>query len=187
MATSSDNLITLGLKGALGRQLVFRKRGNKLIVAKMPAKRKTEIRDSEKEVRRRFKEASTYAKAAIKTVATKEYYLTQSEPGQTAYNMAFADFFSVPEVSDINLSQYAGKIGDKISLKATEDFKVISVWVEIFGQDGSIIESGDALMSENELDWFYTVKKLNGNLIGTKIVVSAKDLAGNSTVEEKLV
>jgi len=187
MAKSSNNVITHGLSGTVGGMLVFRQQGNKTIVAKRPSKRTTALKESEMQVQERFKAAASYAKVAIKDPVLKELYQAAAKPGQTAYNVAFADYFSAPVVKEISSSLYTGAVDSKIQIQVIEDFKVASVKVEIFGADQTLLESGDAVSAGNDLDWSYKATLENADLEGTKITVSAKDLAGNITVKSLIL
>ncbi len=61
-----------------------------------------------------------YGSAAIRDAATQGAYAAVAGPGQTAHNMAVADFFNAPDISEINLARYTGQPGSTISLKATD-------------------------------------------------------------------
>jgi len=187
MASSNDNLLTFGLAGKIGNQLVFRRVGDKVIVAKKPSKRKTELKESEIEHRERFKEAVVYADAAMADPILKELYLAYKKPGVSARSAALGDFFTVPKIKTVNVEDYAGKVNDLITARVTEVYEIASVRIEILKADGSPLESGDAMLSANGLDWTYKAKSVNNSLTGTKIIVSAKDPAGNSALQEVML
>ncbi len=72
MAKQSNNVVTHGLSGKIGDLLVFRQRGGKTIVAKMPVKT---TKESEKQKhRRKFQQGVLYGKAAMADPGTKELY-----------------------------------------------------------------------------------------------------------------
>ncbi|HEY5508168.1 MAG TPA: hypothetical protein VIK29_05800, partial [Paludibacter sp.] len=77
--------------------------------------------------------------------------------------------------------------GDKIKVRATDDFKVKEVAVGIFNEDGSEVEHGLAELSANGIDWIYTATAINDSLTGDKIVVQASDLPGHTTLGEKVL
>jgi len=59
-------------------------------------------------------------------------------------------------------AQYARKaIGEEISLNVIDDFQVIGVKVKIMNADLSLLEEGDAVQSDNGLDWIYTSTAVN--------------------------
>lgn len=96
MAKVGDNIVTTGLSGKLGNLIVFRNRGGKTIVAKAPKKKQTEWSEAQERHRLKFQEAVLYAKSAIANETTKEAYKASAEEGETAYNVAVADFLNSP-------------------------------------------------------------------------------------------
>lgn len=184
MAESKDNIITHGLSGKIGNMLVFSQQNGKTIVRKMPKKRKS-ISPQQQQQAKRFQEAIIYAKNAVKNPAKKALYATEAKQGVSAYNVAVADLLHAPQIEKIDLSNYFGKIGDKIIVKVTDDFKVASVVVTITNADGSLVEEGNALIDdEQETDWIFTATKTNADLNGDKITIHAYDLADNMAEEE---
>ena len=143
--------------------------------------------DSQKEQRRRFQQATFYAKAAIADPDTKAAYAGSAKKGQTAYNVAVADFFHAPDIESVDLSHYTGQPGDTILIRATDDFMVKEVKVTITNADGSLVEKGDAAPDAGGYLWTYTATQVNDNLEGDKIEIAASDLPGNITREEQSI
>jgi hypothetical protein len=183
MAKSNNNVVTYGLSGKIGDLLVFRQRDGKTIVSKMPEKSKT-VSDKQKAQRKRFQQAVIYGKAAVDAPDTGELYkaAAKKQKGKTPINVAVADFFNAPDIEHVDLSGYAGNVGDRIRINASDDFAVKSVHVRIANADGSLVEKGEAAQSGGNL-WIYTATQNNENLNGDKIVISASDLPGNVTEE----
>lgn len=186
MAIVNKNLVTQGLSGALGKTLVFRRVGDRTIVSTIPSTSK-EPTAAQLTQREKFQQAILYAKAQMADPDTKAGYEQAAKGHQVpnAYNIAVADFFSAPDIDEIDLSGYTGKINDKIRVKVTDDFKVKSVSVEIKDANGAIVESGQAVVQVNKVDWIFTAKVANPSLAGDKITIKATDLPGNETVEEQ--
>lgn len=67
-------------------------------------------------------------------------------------NEAVTDMMYVPVILEINLDNYYGKTGNTILIKATGDFMVASVTVEIYDRDGSFIEGGNAQQTKMVLN-----------------------------------
>jgi hypothetical protein len=185
MAKSTNNVLTYGLSGKIGDLLVFRQKDGKTIVAKVPEQSKT-TSDKQKEQRKRFQQATIYAKNAVNSAGVKERYAegAKKKKGITAYNVAVADFFNAPDIHSIDLSEYTGKVGDEIRVTVSDDFAVQSVHVQINNADGSLVEDGYAVYSAGNL-WIYAATQPNENLDGDRIVISASDLPGNITTEER--
>lgn len=186
MAKSVNNIITHGLSGKVGDLLVFSQRNGKTIVSKVPTK-KIELSEKQKKQVSKFQEAVIYAKTALKDPITKEMYELEAkkEQGVSGYNVAVADLMNAPKIEEINLSNYTGKKGEIIKIKATDDFKVEAVSVAIYNGDGSLVEEGNAV--EEGLYWVYTAKENNTELAGDKIVVRATDIPDNLTEKEQLL
>jgi len=187
MAETRNNVITHGLSGKLGDLLVFRTLNGKTYVSSTPRKRTGEPSEAQKKHQKEFQEAIFYGKGAVADPETKAAYQAGAEPGKNAYIVAVADFMHAPDIDVIDVSAYGGKAGDKIKVRATDDFKVKEVAVGIFNEDGSEVEHGLAELSANGIDWIYTATAINDSLTGDKIVVQASDLPGHTTLGEKVL
>lgn len=185
MAESKNNVITYGLSGKVGDLIVFRNRGGKTFVSSKPKERTGEPSESQKHHQERFQEAIFYAKAAIADPTSKTAYEEAVSGGQTAYNVAVADFFHAPDIKSVDLSKYEGNEGNTIVVRVTDDFKVTGVAVSIYNADGSEVESGQAVQAANGIDWIYTATVGNESLEGDRIVIRAYDLPGNATQAKK--
>jgi len=185
MAESKNNVITHGLTGLVGDMIVFRNRGGKTFVSSKPKARTGEMSEGQKLHVGKFQEATLYAKGSVADPTLKEAYLAKATGNETAYNVAVADFFHAPDIETVNLSKYSGKVGETITIRATDDFKVTEVSVAIYNADGTEVEQGLAVLSANGVDWVYTAIAENASLDGDRIVIRASDLPGNVTEEEK--
>jgi hypothetical protein len=174
------NVIMHGASGGFMDQIVFRNRAGKTVLCAPPLLDKDRKPTADQlAIQEEFKEAVSYASGAIKDLGTKAAYAAKAEPGQSAYNVAFADFFNEPEVNSINKDNYLGGIGNTLTIKAKDDFKVTEVKVVITGADGSVIEQEAAVLQDNG-EWLYTTTQANATLAGTKITATATDLPGHT-------
>lgn len=188
MARSKFNVLTHGLSGLVGDLLVFRQKANKTIVASRPRPTTKTPKPISLEIRARFKRASAYAAAAIEDAVLKAEYQLQARNGQSAFNVAFADYQKAPEFyEDVDLAPYLGAVGNKLTVSVMDDFRVTAVNVEIKSPDGTTLEQGAAVQSDNGLDWVYTVTAVNSDVPGSKIIFTASDVPGNVTVLEKII
>lgn len=187
MAQSKDNIITHGLSGKVGNILVFSQRNGKTFVGKVP-KQKTKA-DTPAQVahKQKFQRATIYGKAAIANQVTKAAYEADAEIGESAFNVAVADFLQAPDIDSVDLSGYTGKVGEKIIILATDDFAVTSVTVNISNADGTLVEDGAAVLSADGLDWVYTTTAVNASLAGDKITIEATDTPGNVTEKQTIL
>ena len=97
------------------------------------------------------------------------------------------DYLTAPKVISINRRDYNGAIGSKINITALDDFRVVRVIAEIYGANGSLIETGDAVLDDNKTGWIYTATQVNNPLAGSKIKAIAIDVPKNEgTLEVSL-
>jgi hypothetical protein len=183
MATQEGNVVTYGLRGKIGDLLIFRQRDGKTVVSKIPAYSGT-ASEKQMEHRMRFQQAVIYAKAAVASPETEEIYKEAAKKGRYPFNVAVADFFNAPDIHLIDVSEYTGSAGERIRIIVNDDVAVKSVKVEIRNADGSLLEEGNAAQSAGGL-WIYTTTRDNDNLDGDKITVTASNLPGNVTHEER--
>ena len=188
MAKSKNNVVTHGLSGKVGNMLQFSQRGGKTIVGKIPDRSGVVPSDKQLLVQEKFQEGVLYAKAAIADPATKALYDAVANEDQTAFNLALADYCVAPEIKSVDYSQYAGAVGNKITVKAVDNFMVKSVKVEIHKANNSLVEQGNAVQdAANGLLWHYSATVANATVSGTKIVVKAADLPGNTTEKDEMI
>jgi len=135
----------------------------------------------------KFKQAILYGKAQLADVTAKAEYAAKSDERRSAYNVAVADFLHAPDVDEIDVTNYHGAAGDTVRVRVTDDFKVRQVQVSILNADGTLVEEGNAVKQNNEIDWIYTATAGNESTEGDKIVVRASDKPGNISVLEQVV
>src|SRR5689334_15673299 len=98
MAESKNNIVTHGISGKLGDLIVLRQKAGKTFVGKAPHEMTGEPTEAQKEIQSRFQQAILYGKAAIADPTIKKEYHKAAGPGQSAFNVAVADFFHAPAV-----------------------------------------------------------------------------------------
>ncbi|MDR0602893.1 MAG: hypothetical protein LBG80_01150 [Bacteroidales bacterium] len=185
MAKQRKNVVMYGVSGKIGDILIFSQRNGKTIISRVPRIKRVRLSKKQKEHQKRFQKATIFAKTIIHTEEGQVYIKAAKEKtGLTAYNIAIADFMHAPEIKSINISAYKGKIGNKIRIKAIDDFAVKSVHVRINNAEGSIIEEGNAVKSAKD-SWIYTAVKNNTTLKGNKIIITVSDIPGNCTTAEE--
>ncbi|WP_315817656.1 hypothetical protein [Paraflavitalea speifideaquila] len=113
-----------------------------------------------------------------------EAYAANLRPRQNVYSRAVEDFMNLPEVKTINTRNYTGVSGGRIIVRAVDDFRVVSVWVEIYAANGTLLEAGRAEQGLNGLDWTFTASMANSPLVGSKIKAIATDVPGNEGILE---
>lgn len=187
MAESKNNVITHGLSGKVGDLIVFRSRFGRTFVSTKPKERTGEPSEAQQAQKAKFQQAVIYAKAAINDPATMQGYKDAAKDEAMPYTIAIADFFHAPKIDTIDISKYTGKVGDVISLKVSDDFKVVEVIVTILNADGTEVEHGNAVLKAGTIEWIYTAKAANASLDGDKIVIRASDIPGNLSEKEEVI
>lgn len=184
MAKIKDNLLVRGASGNVGKQFVYRKRGNETFLTRMPVFDKdAEPTEKQEKARDLFAAAALYAQGAIADPELKKAYGKKAAPGKTAYNMAFRDFLKAPKVRSINTAGYNGTPGSTIAIAAKDDFRVAEVTVSIRTAEGVLVEEGTAVLHTIDRGkWIYTAKQSNAALTGSVIQAIARDLPGNQGV-----
>jgi hypothetical protein len=185
MAQSKNNIVTHGLSGKVGELLVFSNRRGKTIVSSAPRKRAGEPSEAQKAHQKRFQQAVIYGKEVSVNPENRELYKQKANVKQiSVYNVAVADFMQAPDIVEVDVSNYGGNIGDKISITVEDNFMVSEVSLSILNGDGTEVESGNAQPNAAGRKWIYTATASNTNLNGDKIIVRAYDLPGNVDEEE---
>jgi hypothetical protein len=182
MATVRKNIVLEGVSGTLGDQLVFRigKGGQTIISTKPKYPDNRQFSDAQQAHMQEFKEAVAYAKDAAKN---QPIYADKAEgTSLNAFNVATADFMHPPEIDDVDVSGYSGKVGETIRAQVVDDVKVDKVTVVIANEQNVLIEQG-AAVADGGLWWKY-VTTVNANGANVKVVVHAWDLPGNEVTKQ---
>jgi hypothetical protein len=189
MANANNSIITGKFKGSLGKQLVFREWQGKTIVAKAPKPRTGDPTPAQAEKQEKFLLASRYAKSVTTNPdqGLADAYKKALRPRQNVYSRALEDFLSSPIVKSIDTRNYSGSAGDKIAVRALDDFRVVAVQVEILAADGSLLERGNAALEINGIDWTYTATGANNSLANSIVKAIATDVPGNEGTLETIL
>ena len=129
----------------------------------------------------RFGAAQQYAAKALADPALKAAYKALCRGHQNPRNLAIRDAMRPPVVESMNLEGYAGKPGQLVRVKATDDFRVVEVKVTIRGPQGELIEEGLAELTADGTDWSYEAKVEVPAGQAVSVTAVAKDTPGNTT------
>jgi len=177
MAKVQKNIIIEGISGSLGDQLVIKTgKGGQTIISTMPKfPQNRQFSEAQAAQQQKFGEAVAYAKDA----ATKEPLYAEKAGATTksAFNVATADFLHPPEILEIDVSGYTGKVGETIRARVQDDVKVNKVNIVIASAQDQLIEQG-AASPDDGLWWKYTTTA-NATSANVKVVVHAWDLPGH--------
>ena len=184
MAKSINNIVTEGLSGRIGKQIVFSQRNGETIVSKFPVRTK---KPTAKQIAQqtKFSNAIAYGKNALQDNALKEAYTTEAKKRQdvSPYNMAMTDYLRPPQITNVDHSAYTGDAsGEKIIIEAADAFKITTMKVKITAANSSTLEEGNATLVNGK--WQYPTTTTNTSLTGSKITLTATDRPGNTTTKE---
>ena len=186
MAKVKNNIITQGLSGMIGEQLVFRQTRYGTVVSVAPGEQTGSVTPAQQAQRARFQQAALYAKGRAQDPAVQaEYAPVAQERAGTVFTVLVADFLRAPDIESIDVSQYTGQVGQPIGVVVSDDFAVRAVQVRIDDADGSLVEQGAAQQQANPNEWVYRTTAANPSLAGDKITVTASDNPGNLDTESR--
>lgn len=176
MTKIKSNSLLKGISGIFGDTHVYRKINGKMYMVAPPAVGSpvTGERLKRKEA---FLSASEWAKQQLEDPLKKEKYQARvTATHRSAYFVALADFLRKPKVTEIDIIDYYGRVGDPIKVIARDDFEVARVKVDIHSATGVLLETGEAVQdAENKHVWRYTATAKNEPLKGSRIEAVAYD------------
>jgi len=185
MPKAKLNPILEQVRGKVG-DLVFKRYGDETVISRAPDTQGREWTEAQLAHREQFRQAALYGKMVLADPATRTIYEEAAEAkGKPVFSLTVADFFHLPSVDEIDLSEYAGKVGDEIGIRAHDDFQVVAVHVALSKQDGTAIESGNAVETPPASGhWVYkaTVAVPTGTPV--RIAVTAEDRPGHTGVKQ---
>jgi len=180
MSHTKNNALTKNYRGKFGNQFVLRNRNGKSIMAAMPMRKNDSMTPAQAEARRRFANASQYAKNILLDPDMQVAYAAKATGGMSAYNVAMTDYLKAPWVEEIDVTAYTGNSGEKIRVQAFDDFMVTEVTVKIIAPDETIVESGPCELDTLGIWWEYTATQSIADLTGHEIIATARDLPGHT-------
>jgi len=185
MAHVKTNPIIEQLRGKVG-DLVFKRYGDEIIISRKPDLAGREPTAAQAGVRERFRQAALYGKMVMADPATKTIYEAAAKAkGQPVFSLTVADFFNAPSVDEVDLSGYAGRVGDAIVARAHDDFDVTALKVAVTQADGSAVEEGAATETPPKSGrWVYQATAAVPTGTTVKITVTATDRPGHAGVKE---
>jgi hypothetical protein len=171
--------------------LVFKRYEDEVVISRKPDYEGREWTEAQLAHRERFRQAALYGGMVMADPEAKALYVEAAKAkGQPVFSLTVADFFNAPSVDEVDLSGYAGAVGDPIVIRASDDFDVVGVHVALTGADGNPIESGEAVETPaNSGRWVYTATAAVGTGTTVRIAVTATDRPGGvaEAEEEKAV
>ena len=105
MASGEGNLLLQNIRGHIGKELVIKQYGNKIVITKYPRIRKQKPTALKKIYEARFAAALKYARAILRNDELKKQYKARLKPGQRVYNYAISEYLKLAK---------AGKLPSKV-------------------------------------------------------------------------
>ena len=169
-------------RGELGN-LIFKMRLGRMYVSRKPDSQPRILSPAQKSAQMRFRQATVYAKRVMADPEDRmPYELAAKEKQTLTQNVIIADFLTAPSVDQIDLSNYDGRAGGTIRIRASDDFEVTGVTVSISGNEGQPIEHGAAVLSSMKWGrWVYTTTTSVGAGTCLHVEATARDKPGNTT------
>ncbi|WP_295121229.1 hypothetical protein [uncultured Chitinophaga sp.] len=183
MKQKNFNFISTGASGLYLDQVVLKNKDGKVTMAKPPKKRTGDPHPNTLAAQQRMQRAFVYGELVLTNPLKKAIYEDAVGSRKNIYKLAVTDFLNAPQIRAVDNIDYTGSPDGRLMVLATDDVKVASVTFELFDASGTLIESGPAMPMERS-GWWYTATKDNPSLTGTRVVISATDLPGNTTVHE---
>src|SRR5690242_11135828 len=117
------------IHGHVGNMLFRTFRGRE-VVGKVPDRTNVVPTANQIAQQQKFKMAAVYGRTVMADAQKKAIYTDVAETRSVpAFALMVADFLNPPVVDQIDLSGYAGKIGDKILVRASDELEVSGVTV----------------------------------------------------------
>jgi hypothetical protein len=179
-----------GFSGSMGKMVFADQKKNGKTIAYM----KSQQVPTEAKLERKacFLEASAWADVALKDPATYAFYEKAGRDlGKKTRNVAIGEYLCKPSIKPLDLSEYKGLIGNPIGIRVKDLIGMAEVNVEIRAQDGTVIETGQAVQRDfRPLEWKYTatkqvtlgsdvfIKIVGYNHVGTKAQITENPTVG---------
>jgi hypothetical protein len=168
------------LSGSFG-EIVFRRLGDRVIITHRPDLRGLKRSPAQLAMQERFRQAAIYAQRALADPLTRQLYQrAAARLGKPLFSVPLADYMIAPVIDSVDLSGYAGRPGDRLTVCAHDDFEVAGVFLRLLDQDGAEIEAGPALQEPTPAGcWIYSVAASVAPGSVVSVNVTATDRPGN--------
>jgi hypothetical protein len=168
-------------RGKIG-DLVYRKRKGENIVSLAPDPDRT-LHAGEAAHRQRFTTGAEWVTSALLNNELHALYEEIARERDIPLRAAaLSDYLSRPVIDGpVDLSQYSGQMGDRISFMATDNVGVVEAFVWLRDDEGEELEAGPATPLEQVPGiWMYTAKK-TASANNVHFTVQVRDRPGNVT------
>lgn len=185
MAKAILNSTLAGISGRVS-SFVYRQQNGQTVILPHTV-RKDRPSKAQKTNRNRFSEAKDYAKAVLADPLRRERYRRLAAQRKCPSNaLLIANFLNPPTIELVELSEYRGRVGDRIRILAEDPIEVVSVTVTLrAASTGKVLESGSATRDHDV--WVYRCTAAAENLREVRIEITAANRAGTTGKHTALV
>jgi hypothetical protein len=155
------------MRGRIGRVVLRQRPDGTFIISGTPSYRKGKASPKQKAHRERMKDAAQYAKWADDVYPIYAQLAKGNDKWLSPYNVALSDWFHAPVIHCVERRE------GLICVEASDNVLVTKVQVSVLDEEGSVLETGEAVPGEE--NWWAFVSSAEG----TTIVAEAWDLPGN--------
>lgn len=180
MAKVDLNPIFDQVSGKVG-DLVLKRYRNGVVMARAGASERP-LSEAQIAQQERFRAATLYSKLALMDPAVRDQYRTLAvKRGLPLMAVMVADFFNGPTIVNLDAAEYHGRVGDRITVVAKDDFSVTKVEVVI--KAGTVVvEQGEAVETPaGSGQYYYTATQAAPSGTPLTITATATDRPGNTT------
>lgn len=176
MANVKLDPIVEQLRGQVGG-LAFRNMGGQTVLSRKPDLSGAKIIERRAVPREHTRRAVLYGRTVLADAEARMLYEgVAAQKGKPAFSLIVADFLNAPSIDEVDLSAYGGKVGDRITIRACDEFSVTRVRVSLADENGSEIESGEACEVPPGSDsWVYFATRPVSTGSTVRIDVTASD------------
>jgi len=154
MSKTSENKLTMHYRGKFGQDFFFRMCGNKSVMCKLHDYSNMVWSGRQQDNRKYFRRAARWAQSVLVDEKVKRYYKKKAKRGQSAYNMAIADYMKTVRL-EADFRFYDCLKGGKMKFSMKHVFGASSAEVIISGPGGIVIERGPAKMTDKGFGFEY--------------------------------
>jgi len=187
---TNKNIITAGLSGGLGKQVVYVKetKGKRQYMRSWPKKidKKKRTESQKMHLQKFYNLGINYWGNVKRTPDLLAAYQAKAVSPVNAYNLAMKDFMSDPEIKEIVPDRTSSAQRPVIRIRATDVIGVKKVDVTIMQTNGTIILSGPATRSGHSDNWLFAFALPDPSIGEIRVKVNAYDYPENSTTIECL-
>ena len=171
MAKIKLNPVFAEMRGKMGNIVIKQSKNGQSYTSQLPVKTKDQPSPAQLARRQAFALASDYTRTALADETSRSFYEALARRRKTtARALCMGDYMNKPAITQLDVSDYKGRVGDPIFIRAHDDVGVVAVNVKLTKADGMPIESGQAVQRSGDT-WAYMATVAVP--LGTHLFISA--------------